>query len=722
MMREWMKRLIAIALCVTLVASLAACGNNSNKNPTNNTNSNSNGDETDDSSASSGILDDDEAIYMDVLGDFYEIYQQALEAETLSERHALMAIAEAKFLESGVGTPLYTAGGCYAMSRLAYRTGGYISWMGDRTNYDQMLLTNEIIVTEDYEHLRDMWYELAGTGTYSDSAKAYLEEKGYTFTDTYSGTFERVGTTWDFLSSGDILDNESFIDYLYKYNSESELVPHLATSYEVSDDGLTYTFHIREGVIWTDSQGRKVADLVADDWVAGAQHLADTGASSIENLNGRIVGITEYLSGETTDFSTVGIKALDDHTLQYTLTEECPYFMTMVADTAFTPMSRSYYVSQGGVFGIAEFDANSTASTYVYGVDQDHIAYCGPYLCTNVTDKNSVTYVANPDYWNAENVAIQNVNLSYDDGSDVTREYNNFFNGIGSTMVLDTAQLEMAKKDGSYDEYVYVADNVMNIFMMWFNLHRQTYANVADGAAASQKTEEQKEASSAALQNQHFRIALARSIDRATYISQSLGEDLKYVCLRNSFVPGTFVSLEEEVTVDINGTATTFPAGTFYGEIVQAQIDADGLDVMVWNAETMSSDGYDGWYDPEAAAAELALAVEELAAMGYEITAENPIVIDYPYSAYNEIASNQAFVLKTSIEEALGGLVQIALVECNDGTENLNTWFNTQSGAEYNYDMGGMGGIGGDFGDPETYLDGLLPYGDGYAIRRMGLW
>ena len=127
MMREWMKRLIAIALCVTLVASLAACGNNSNKNPTNNTNSNSNGDETDDSSASSGILDDDEAIYMDALGDFYEIYQQALEAETLSERHALMAIAEAKFLEIGVGTPLYTAGGCYAMSRLAYRTGGYIS-------------------------------------------------------------------------------------------------------------------------------------------------------------------------------------------------------------------------------------------------------------------------------------------------------------------------------------------------------------------------------------------------------------------------------------------------------------------------------------------------------------------------------------------------------------------------------------------------------------------
>ena len=722
-MKNWLRRLTALALCLALAASLAACGGNNNEanNTANNNTSNSAGDGQDDSDGTV-ILYDDEAIYMSVLGDFYDMYAQALEAETLSERHALMALAEAKFLGSGVGTPMYTAGGCYALTRLVYRSGGYISWMGDRTNYDQMILTNEIIVTEDYEHLRDMWFELAGTGTYSESARAYLEEEGYTFTDTYTGTFDRVGTTWDFLSSGDVMDDESFVDYLYKYNSESQLVPHLATDYEISEDGLTYTFYIREGVIWTDSQGRKVADLTADDWVAGAQHLADTGASSIENLNGRIVGIAEYLSGETTDFSTVGIKALDDYTLQYTLTEECPYFMTMVADTAFTPMSRSYYVSQGGVFGIAEYDAVTTSSSYVYGIDQDHIAYCGPYLCTNVTDKNSVNYIANPDYWNAENVTIKNVNLSYDDGSDVTREYNNFFNGVGSTMVLDTAQLEMAKKDGSYDKYVYVADNVMNIFMMWFNLHRQTYANVADGAVVSQKTEEQKEVSLAAFQNQHFRMALARSIDRATYISQNLGEDLKYVCLRNSFVPGTFVSLEEDVTIDINGESVTFPAGTFYGEIVQAQIDADGLDVTVWNAETMSSDGYDGWYDPEAAAAEMAIAVEELAAMGYEITADNPVVIDYPYSAYHEIASNQAFVLKTSIEEALGGLVEVALVDCNDATENLNSWFNTQSGAEYNYDMGGLGGIGGDFGDPETYLDSLLPYGDGYATRRMGLW
>ena len=367
-MKERMKRVAALLLCLLMAFSLAACGDGGGGNVGT---GNSTNEATDtggmESEPSSGILTDDESIYMAALGEFYDAYLLAFEADTLSERQALMALAEAKFLESGVGTPMYTAGGGYKMSRMAYRTGGYIPWMGDRVNYEQMVLTNEIITKEDYEHMVDMWFELTGTGTYTESVKAYLTEQGYTFADSYTGTFDGVGTTWDFLSSGDILDDESFVDFLYKYNSEGQLVPRLATSYDVSEDGLTYTFHIREGVIWTDSQGRKVADLVADDWVAAAQHLADTGASSIENLNGLVVGMTEYLSGETTDFSTVGIKALDDHTLQYTLTEECPYFMTMVAETAFIPMSRTYYVSQGGVFGIAEYDAAIASSSYVYG-------------------------------------------------------------------------------------------------------------------------------------------------------------------------------------------------------------------------------------------------------------------------------------------------------------------------------------------------------------------
>lgn len=717
-MRDWIKKALALALCLAMVLSLAACGGADTPAETTDTPSPS-----EETPAEGGILENDEDIYMAAMGEFYDAYMAAFEAETLSERWALMAISEAKFLESGVATPMYTAGGCYAMSRMPFRAGGYASWLGDRVYYDQMVITNEIITTEDYDHLVEMWYELTGTGTYTQSAVDYLTEQGYTFTDTATTTFDRVGTTWDFLSDGDYHDDASFVDYLYQYNSEGELQPHLATSYDVSEDGLTYTFYIREGVVWVDSQGRQVAELTADDWVAGLQHVADAGGSAINMLLGVLEGIDGYVYGDTTDFSTVGVKALDDHTLQYTLTEECPYFMTMIADACFTPMSRNYYLSQGGVFGIAEYDEAIASSTYMYGTDQDHIAYCGPYLCTNVTDKNSINYIANESYWNAENVQIKAVNFIYDDGSDVTREYNDFtVNGVGTTMVLDTAQLEMAKNDGNFDKYVHVAPNVTNIFLMWFNENRQVYANVPDGACVSSKTEEQKEVSRAALQNQHFRLALAYTIDRASYISQSLGEDLKYVCLRNSYVPGDFVSLEEAVTVDINGTPTTFEEGTFYGEIVQAQVTADGYPFKVWDEEAHSSDGFDGWYNAANAMDELMLAIEELQAMGYEISAENPVVLDYPYSAYAETPTNQAVVLKTCIEQALGGMVQISLIECQDATENLNAWFNTNSGAEYNYDLGGMGGLGADFGDPETYLDGLLPYGDGFAIRKMGIW
>ena len=100
MMTERIKKALALALCLVMVLSLAACGGEATTTP------------TPGASAEGGILTDDEAIYMNSMGGFYEAYMAAFEAETLSERWALMAIAEAKFLESGVATPMYTAGGC----------------------------------------------------------------------------------------------------------------------------------------------------------------------------------------------------------------------------------------------------------------------------------------------------------------------------------------------------------------------------------------------------------------------------------------------------------------------------------------------------------------------------------------------------------------------------------------------------------------------------------
>ena len=98
-----------------------------------------------------------------------------------------------------------------------------------------------------------------------------------------------------------------------------------------------------------------------------------------------IAGMTEYLSGENTDFSTVGIKALDDYTLQYTLKEPATYFMSLFQSTDFIPLCRSYFLSQGGAFGLTEYAAASALPSYVYGTDQNHIAICGQFLCTNMS-------------------------------------------------------------------------------------------------------------------------------------------------------------------------------------------------------------------------------------------------------------------------------------------------------------------------------------------------
>ena len=396
--------------------------------------------------------------------------------------------------------------------------------------------------------------------------------------------------------------------------------------------------------------------------------------------------------------------------------------MTMFQAIDFLPLCRSYFLSQGGAFGIAEYTEASSSPSYTFGIDQNHIAYCGQFLCTNLTERNSVNYVLNENYWNADNVSITSIQLSYDDGTDTNRAYTDFMNGDTVQFALRTYHMETAKANGDFDKYAMTSETGRATFLLWFNMHRQTFENVADGAAASQKTDEQKEVANAALQNKHFRLAIAHSIDRATYISQNVGEDLKSISIRNTLTPGTYVSLEEDATIDINGEPTTFPAGTWYGEIVQAQLDADGFPVTVWDDELQDSDGWDAWYNPELAAQELAIAIEELATLGYEVTEENPIVIDYPCLTINEISQNQGYVLKTCIEEALGGLVRFDLPELNSATESANVWNNANSGAEFNYDMGGLGTVGSDHGDPQCYTEGLLPYGDGHMTQRMGMW
>ena len=737
-----MKRKIVSALLVmSMTASLVACGNSGSgsSDPADESVSvSSSASSESDASASASSESEAEAeesempegydetsteLYNEALGDFNDALATAKEAETVDERYALMAVAEGKLMESAMMYPLTSRGGTYAMYRMAPRTKDYTLWGSDKDRYHQYVVTTDFIKAEDYNEMRAKWDELKGTGTYESWVKEYLAGKGYTLKDSFSMPYASDPVTWDGLATSRAADTDAIIntyDGLMEYDVEGTLQPALAESYEVSDDGLTYTFHLRKDVKWTDSQGREVDTVKADDFVAGMQHMCDAQGGLEYLVQGVIKNVSQYISGEVTDFDEVGVKAVDDYTVEYTLEEPCSYFMTMLGYAIFMPMSRSYYQSQGGKFG-AEYD--SSAADYQYGKDSNSIAYCGPYLVTNATAKNTIVFKLSDSYWNKDNVNIKTLTWLFNDQSDVTKMYTDAKAGTVDYVNLNTSTMETAKSEGLYDQYAVVSDTDATSFMGFYNINRTATANANDGTTAkSTKSDEEIQRTNKALQNVHFRRAISFAADRGAYNAQQVGEDLKYTSLRNTFTPGYFVSLSKDTTIQINGTDTTFPAGTYYGEIVQKQIDADGVKIKVWDAENKTSDGFDGWYNPENAVEELNTAIEELAEDGITIDESNPIQIEYPYPSAVEVYTNKANSYKKSVEAALGGKVVINLVDAVD----LDGWYYAgyyvNYGYEQNYDVYDVSGWGPDFGDPCSYLYTMLPDYEGYMTKCFGIF
>ena len=665
-----------------------------------------------------------EAVYMDVLGEFNTYYEEALAESNVSKSRALMAIAEAKLLGAGIFLPTTSQGGNFSVTRVAPYTNTPVLFGNDEFRFHDRIVTTEPIEAAHYNEMKAKWAELAGTGEYEKFVKDYLADKGYTTKNEATFYFDSNVQIWDALASSYAADAEiltNTYDGLVEYDMENQAQPALSTGYTVSDDGLKYTFTIREGAVWVDNQGREVGKVTADDWVAGMQHVCDA-AGGLEYLLGagfaNIVNADAYVAGEVTDFAEVGVKAIDDYTLEYTLDKPTNYFPTMLSYGVFGPLCREYYESMGGKFG-DEFHADD--ASYLYGKGPDSIAYNGAFRITNYADNNIVAFEANESYWNADGNNLNKMTFLYTDGSDHQKMYDDFFNGVIDGVGLSTERVQIAREKGTFDKYAYIADTNATAYCGFFNLRRAAFANYNDAnVGISPKTEEQKVRTGAAMLNQNFRLALATSMDRATYNEQSVGSELKLTNLINSYTPGTFVSLDEDTTVSINGTDKTYPKGTFYGQIVQDQLDADGVKLTVWNGQ--SSSGFDGWYNPESAKAYITAAVEELAAVGIEVTKENPIYLDFCVNTVSTVSTNRMQALKKSVEAATDGLVIVNLVEfaTSDLYQAATYRFNT--GNEANYDFNDGSGWGPDYGDPSTYLGTMLPYGAGYMTKSLGIF
>lgn len=749
-----MKRIVALLLAMVMVLGLVACGGGGgngdtpNQEPTTTPSEPSEPGDTPpaEPGAFVPVTYEWDVLYDNAFGSFYEALQDGLAAVDLDERLVKMAYAEAQLLASGAFAPMTSQGGNYAMNRVVPYTAPGVDWGNDQNRYENcLILADNYVSVEERAVLREKWNEVKGTGTYREWAKNYLTEQGHTFTTEYATTYSADPTTWDCMASWNT--NDSYyvcrtVDKLVMYDNENVMQPCLAESWEVNEDNSVFTFHIRQGVKWVDSQGREVGEVQADDWVAALQHVADCGGGQEELFCGVIEGYLNYVDGSDPDFSHVGVQALDKYTLQITLEKPFAVFPTMLTyDGIAAPLCRSYYESQGGKFG-AEFD--SASSSYTYGSSPNNIAYCGPLLITSWTAKNSIVLKPNPTYWNPDGVNLTSMTFYYSDGSDPLQAYNMAQNkeivGVG----LNASALVRAREDGVFDDYHFQSKLVSTTYANFWCFPRLGFANFNDpNRMVSGQTHDSADAidleagvytsdilddaarTHSAVNNTNFRLAVNMAFDRGGVLAQEIGEELKFASLRNSYVPGSFSALSADTTVTLyDGESATFPAGTWYGEMLQAFVDKIGLPVVVWNTDVDggSSDGYDGWYSPENAMTYLNKAIEELAAQGVEVTTENPIQLDVPVNSSWTNGYNGMVAFQQSLEASLQGFVKVNLILGDVSDDVDNTGYYAETGSKVNYDYGvRVTGWTPDYGDAGCYLETLAKY-TGRMTKPFGFW
>jgi len=660
------------------------------------------------------VRGDDEEIYAKVLGGYEALLDKAKAAKTDSERFVIYAQAEAYLLDSAVMIPNTTQGGAYTISRIAPRTVPYVQWGNDDDRWKGMIITaDDFLTPAERNELLDIWAKaVKGEATYDPAA--WLTSKGHKLTKDYRTTFSTAPVTLDTLNTSSQSDTEILVnctDNLVQYNNLGQMIPALAESWEVSADGLTYTFHIRKGAWWSTSEGAKYAEVTAKDFEAGFHHMLDAAAGLEWLVEGVIEGVSEYLY-EGGKWDAVGYKAVDANTLQVTLCAPTSYFMTMLTYSCFAPICESFYLAHGGVFGIEEYAAaynDTNAYTYGKSTDVASQVYNGAFILQQLNDASIIKVVKNPNYYDPESVKLDSITWVYDNGENMAQFYKDVCDGVyaGCGLTSASGTLEWAKADGNFDKYNYVSDTTSTSYFGGLNLNRGTFA-LASGAVASPKTEEQKIDTETAMMNKNFRKAVAYAWDKATQNAVSRGADLATTNLRNMYTHPEFVQLSEDVT---DASGKKFVAGTMYGEIVQYYLDKMGSPVQV-------ADGIDGWYHPAEAKRHLELAKKELGN-----TVKWPITIDVVYYSANQTQIAQAQAYKQSIEGVLGAEnVTVNLVEATTSADFYASGYRASNGEAGNFDMFYGSGWGPDFGDPCTYLDTFRGNGAGYMTKVIGLF
>lgn len=463
---------------------------------------------------------------------------------------------------------------------------------------------------------------------------------------------------------GAVLAVNSFVGLL-TYDENGQLIPGVAESYDVSEDGMTYTFHLRESK-WSDGTELTAKDFVyswnraANPMTASDYSYLFDGLIAKNEIAEEMVANPEYdaaaaeaaaAAGE--EYSTpaevysdaalaeqeannilVGVEATDDYTLTVTLVSPCPYFLSLCAFPTFFPVPQ------------ASVEAANTDGTNpgAWALEAGFVSN-GPYTCTAWNHDESMTYTKNPNYYDADSVSIETLQfmLSADD----TAIYNAYM--AGNLDFIDTIPNEEIPNHNGTDPEFYIATNI-GTYYVGFNVNSKLFEG---------KTPEQANA---------MREAINLLIDRQ-YIVDTIGQTGQE--LANTFVPAG-MSDSNGAEFRQNTDSYTYP-------------DAEAV----------------GYFDPSEDAYDenLQTAISLLESAGYEFDDNGMLSSSTPLSftyLTNEGAGNEA--IGAAIQQDMAAVGITVDVE----TQSWNVFLNERKAG--NYDVCRQGWLA-DFDDPINMLE-----------------
>ena len=485
---------------------------------------------------------------------------------------------------------------------------------------------------------------------------------------TFSYIYETDPDNLNYLTTGkaataDITSN--VIDGLLENDRYGNFVPSMAEDWSVSKDGLTYTYTIRKDAKWYTSEGEEYAAVKAQDFVTGLKYAADKKSDGLYLVQESIKGLDAYVKGEIKDFSQVGIKALDDQTVQYTLNKPESFWNSKTTMGVMAPVNEEFL--------------NSKGDDFAKGTDPSSILYNGPFLLKSIVAKSSVEFEKNPSYWDKDNVHLDKVKLSFWDGQDTNKPTEAFKDGSFTMARLFPTSASYPETEKAFKDNIVYTQQDSTTYLVGTNIDRQSYKYT------SKTTDEEKTSTKKALLNKDFRQALAFGFDRTAYASQVNGASGATKLLRNLFVPPTFVQAD----------------GKNFGELVKEKLVTYGDE---WKDVNLA-DAQDGLYNADKAKAEFAKAKTALQAEGVKF----PIHLDMPVDQTNTTKVQRVQSFKQSLEATLGSENVVVDIQQLQKDDVLNITYFAETAAGEDWDISDNVGWSPDFADPSTYLDIIKP-------------